>query len=421
MNIKTLAILALITAAVVFAAMKWTSPDSQGEGEDDSHTALFLPELSAQLDTVQQISIQTASDHFSLSKQGEQWGLDSRQHYPVASSKVNALLLGLAGLSRMEEGTANPELYSHIGVEAVTEPDAKSVLVIASTAEAKPLAALLVGTSSVAKTDTTQQEIYVREPEAKQSWRVMGNIPLVRQPLDWVEKAVADINAPDIQSVTIQPATGEPIHIFKESAEQSEFSIANLPENATAKTSEINLLSGFLSNLDLEDVQAVDGLKLSEAPAFTAEFKQFDGLSVQMGVKTAENGQRYAMFTANAPAETAAPVTETVTENSDSNAVSTGTDDAASETATAEAVTDENTAAAESPATPAESKPSAAEQATTLNQRWQGWAYVLPNWKLDRIVLESKALYDLPAEDSASADSEAVIPEVMPIIPATAE
>ncbi len=421
MNVKTLAILALITAAVVFAAMKWSSPDAQKD--DDTDSPVLLPELSAQLDNIQKISIQTASDSFSLSKHGEQWGLDSHDDYPAASNKVNALLLGLAGLTRLEAGTANPELYSRIGVEPVTDTDAKSVLVSVASAE-KPITALLVGNSSVAKTDATQQEIYVREAEAKQSWRVMGKIPLQREALEWVEKEIADINTPNIQSVMIQPTDGEPIHIFKESADQAEFTVANLPEKATAKTSDVTLLAGFLSNLNLDSVSKLDTVQLPEKADFIAVFKQFDGLTVQMTVKTAEDGKRYAVFMASAPEE--AEISEAAADSGDETAV---TGDSTTETATAEADSTKDSETAQDStadaATPAETKPSATEQAASLNQRWQGWAYVLPDWKLERIVLEGKALYDLPEEEKTNeaADIEdiSVMPEAMPVIPETVE
>lgn len=360
MNVKTLFILVVIAAVLGFAAFTLTQSPSQSE--KSSERERLFPHFSSQLETAQEIVIKTATETFKLAKQGSgQWGLVERQNYPVPTAKVNALLLGLVDLTKLELGTNNPELYARIGVESVTESEAKSVLVQVNAAEEKSLISLLIGNQEASNIDPKRKEIYVRESESDQSWRVLGQLPLAQVALNWLDKEIANLTTNEWQNILIRSGSDNAIELFKENAQQADYQLRDLPDGATLNSGSIYGITGFLSYLDFEDVQAVNGLTFDETPEAQAEFKQFDGLTIELAVRKAGE-QRYLQLKASAPSES-----ET-----------TNTDET------------ENT----------EKTPSAQSRATELNQRWENWAYQVPNWKLDRLLVKADQLYEMPTTEN---------------------
>ncbi|OUD13304.1 DUF4340 domain-containing protein [Thioflexithrix psekupsensis] len=386
MNVKTLSILILIAGLLGFAAFTLTQPDSPHDKTTERER--LFPYFSSQLDTAQSIVITTATETFTLSKQDNgQWGLLERQNYPVSTAKINPLLLGLADVVKLELGTSNPELYSRIGVESVTESEAKSVLVQVKATEEKPLISLLIGNQEVSAIDPKQKEIYVREPESSQSWRVLGQLSFPQVALNWLDKEIANFPTDNWQTIRVNSNSETAIELFKENKQQADYQLRDLPEGATLNSNSVYGLTGFLNFLDFEDVQAVNGLTFEETPEAQATFKQFDGLTIELTVKKAGE-QRYLLLTAHAPSESAESTESTEsTESSESEATTE---------------TQEQADSAEN----AEKTPSAQVRAAELNQRWENWAYQIPSWKWDRVLVKFDQLYEMPAAENTAENTE---------------
>ncbi len=176
MNAKTFSFLAVITLAVIIAAVVLTQPETTTTSEKPT----FFPDLGTVLNDVTEINISTKGETVTLIRdENGQWRLKEKHNYPVAVKKVHDLLLGAAYLTVLEAKTSKPASYSKIGVVDVTEENAKSTLITFKKAAGETLASLIVGNDRLAKTDSTRREIYVRKPDEKQAWLTLG--PLDRK------------------------------------------------------------------------------------------------------------------------------------------------------------------------------------------------------------------------------------------------
>ncbi len=365
MNKQTLALLSIVTLVMLVAALQMSKKDQRPPEAvigDNSNPALF-PSLTEQLDKVSRIEINSPEGVFSVSKNNAIWGLDSKQGYPVASDKVAQVLNGMASLNRIEAKTQKDSLYHKLELQDRSVEGAKSTQVSLNSAEGS-IASVLIGKTSMAKTDTSLQAMYVRLPKDKQTWLAHSPMRLEKNPDNWLDKDILKIAQKRIQSVSVSPASGEPVHISKASAEDSDYQFQDLPAGAKVeKAYQLGSMASILASLSLEDVKAA---KDAETPAERnqAVFKTFDGLSVTMDIHhQAEADQYWASLSLQAD-----PTATAGTANSDSVDV--------------------------------------VKEATDINAKTQGWLYQLTNYKMENLLKPRAELFTT-AEALANRDSQA--------------
>ncbi len=294
MNSKTFIILTVITVVIVITAsmlIKEQLPPSQ-KGE------LLFPELMTNIADVTEIEIISAGEVITITSNDKQWQMLEKQLYPVATDKVNNLLLDMANLNILEAKTDNSNNYSKIGVEDPKGDDAKSKLVTLKKGDVA-IASLIVGNQQQAKIDSTRSEIYVRKSDDKQSWLTIGQLSIENQPADWLNQQIVDIDGDNMRQIKITQFDEAEILIFKQATDDEEFQLANLAENTKVKLPYIlDNISTTLSRLDFDDVMANQEFNSD----ITAVFTTFDGLEVTMNIM--ENEAKYfAQFSADFNAE----------------------------------------------------------------------------------------------------------------------
>ncbi|MCK5720764.1 MAG: DUF4340 domain-containing protein, partial [Thiomargarita sp.] len=196
MNSKTFIILTVITVVIVITAsmlIKEQLPPSQ-KGE------LLFPELMTNIADVTEIEIISAGEVITITSNDKQWQMLEKQLYPVATDKVNNLLLDMANLNILEAKTDNSNNYSKIGVEDPKGDDAKSKLVTLKKGDVA-IASLIVGNQQQAKIDSTRSEIYVRKSDDKQSWLTIGQLSIENQPADWLNQQIVDIDGDNMRQI----------------------------------------------------------------------------------------------------------------------------------------------------------------------------------------------------------------------------
>ncbi len=379
MNIKSLSVLVVVTMVVVIAAVSLT----QTEVTPLKKGKLF-PQLAATIDQVTTVNVQTNTETITMIRdESWNWQMQEKHNYPVEANKVNSLLLEMTELTILEAKTSNSELYSKIGVDDVSAPDAQSILLTLKT-KSDSLASIIIGNSQIAKIDSTRNEIYVRKPDDKQVWSVLGKLSVEKQLNDWLERLIVNIKNDNVRQVAI----GEDILIFKDTPDDEEFQLDDLPVNGTVKMPYVlKNIATTLSNLEFDDVIAADKLELK--PEIKAVFTTFDGLEVTMQVAK-QNDKNYAIFTAKFnPEAVLAKSKETDPKKEDSKE-----EDSKSE-----------------------EKIDVHKQVESLNTKLAGWAYELSEYKVDDLAKKRDELITIaePEEELATPTTSSSISTDLPM------
>ncbi|RKZ88239.1 MAG: hypothetical protein DRR19_12760 [Candidatus Parabeggiatoa sp. nov. 1] len=387
MNAKTLSILAIITSAVVVAAVLLTQPQTATTKKGN-----FFPDLQSVLNDVTEISVSRKDETVTLIRSDGQWLLKEKHSYPVELDKVYKLLLGAADLTILEAKTSKPALYSKIGVEDVSEEGAKSTLLTFKKTEGETVASLIVGHDRTAKIDSTRQEIYVRKPDEKQTWLTLGQLPIEKDLADWLDPEIVNIDSDNIRQVSITHPDGEHFLILKNTPKDEDYQMADLPKNAKVKSAYVlNQITATLNRLNLDDVAVASDFVFDDNTSNSAVFTTFDGLEVAMTTMEKE-GKHYAKFAAafNPDAVYVEPPKKDEDETASEGEESQPENEA-----------DEN-------AEKAEEKPKvdAKKQADTLNAKFKGWVYELSKYKVDDLEKRREDFIEVEEPPAAEEPDE---------------
>ena len=382
MNAKNLSILAILTLAVVIAAVVLTQPQTVTPDKGK-----FFPNLMSTINDVTAVNITAKNETITIIRgENQQWLLKERHNYPVTLEPVHKLLLGTADLTILEAKTSNPILYSKIGVEDVTKENAESTLLTLKNGEGKTVAVVIVGNDRVAKIDSTRREIYVRKPEEKQAWLTLGQLPIKTNLTDWLDKPIIDIASDDVRQVSITQPYGDSFLLLKDSPEADDYKLANLPENAKVKFPYLlKNIATTLAGLKLDDVVMPEDVNFDDQTSIRAVFTTFDGLEVTMTTMEEDSDNYYAKFSAAFNPDAIEPKKEKTTAVENKAAQVKKVDEV------------ENT------------KPNvdAKELAKTINTKLSNWVYVLSKYKVENLYKSRDDLISVEeAEDTDSVSED---------------
>ncbi|MDE2335507.1 MAG: DUF4340 domain-containing protein [Rhodospirillales bacterium] len=201
---------------------------------------LVFPGLAAKLPTVARIAIESGGKTIVLLPRPGQkhapatWGLEERGLYPVRTGKLRSVLSGLTLLRQVSPRTADPTLYSRIGVEDPATAGGSSTGISLFDAKGKLVAALIVGHQRVRAAGGLPPEVYIRRPGHRRSWLAEGALTIDADPQLWLQRGIVDIAPGRIASVSVHrgatalrfvahagklvlvsPATHPPLDAFK--------------------------------------------------------------------------------------------------------------------------------------------------------------------------------------------------------------
>ena len=296
MNAKNFTILAIFTLLIVIATVVIVIQEQPSTSSPVE--SLVFPKLVAKINDVTEIEVATKDEHFTLVKGDKHWGLQEKHQYPTAMDKVSQLILGLAELKILEAKTANPDLYSKLGVEDITAEDAQSVLFTLKDNAGNPLASLIVGENQISKIDATRREFYLRKADDKQSWLAIGSLPVEKKPSQWLDKQIMDLDSARVQKVQVIHPDGEKVTIFRDAKDNEDYQLADLPEQMKIKSMyTLKQMAGALTGLNMNDVTVSSEFEFAPEDSTQVVFTTFDGLEITMTL-TAHEDKHYAKFTA---------------------------------------------------------------------------------------------------------------------------
>ncbi len=206
MRTKTLIVLAIVAVLATAGALlfeRLSTPDtSVADGE------LLYPGLKDALNEVARLELRKpgADAPVVLERSESGWVVIPKAGYPADAGKIRQLLLRLSEARIAEVKTANPELYSRLGV-AETGDGAGTLLLIGPPTEVS----LIVGARGAAGGAGT----YVRRQGEEQSYLVNVDLDVDRPETDWLERQLFDVQAGAISKVVIVHGDGEMLELIR--------------------------------------------------------------------------------------------------------------------------------------------------------------------------------------------------------------
>ena len=356
---RSILILAAVTAIVVGAVV---SVDRESSTAARSGEIVF-PGLLDQVNSVVRVRVTGNEGKFTLTRDRDTWVVEEKERYAADPDRVHKLLLGAAGMKRVEPKTSNPELYPKLWLEDPSRKDAKSVRFVLENASDAELANWVLGDRRPSKSDASRTELYIRVADDPLAWLVEGSVPGGQKIIDWLDRPVARIDRERLRAVEVIHADGTVIAVNKSLPADADFALRDIPADREADSQyRINDIGRFLEDLRFEDVAPSSSLDFAGSLDKQVQAATFDGLRVHLET-VMRDGEAWAQLRAE--------FDEGLVEKSED---------------AAEASKDEAGAAPGDTPGSLRSADEVRAEAERLNARWKGWAYELPSFKRDYIA-----------------------------------
>jgi hypothetical protein len=365
---NVLILLAALVVLVVLALVGQQGTTGSGSGK------LFVPSLEAALGDIDHVTLTKAKNEVvvSLERKPNGWVAANKNDYPADVSKLRQGLQALAEAKILEQKTANPDLYSHLGVEDISG-DKAAGLALTLTAKGKELPTLILGNPDGSK------HRYVRRAGEAQSYLIDRNPEFARGVGQWLDAQVIDVRSDRIAEVTITQPDGEIVRISKPNKDAANFEVAGIPKGRELLYPGVaNVIGNALRELNLEDVEPAASSPPTK-PAIV-EFHTFDGLIVRAeGEKRGDAG--WMTFHASVDTERAAQAATPPPPATDAAAAKAGDAKPADKKPVA--------------TTPA---PDPAAEAARINAKVDPWRYKIATFQYDQMTRRLADLLKPPAD-----------------------
>lgn len=247
----------------------------------------FFPGLDKSLDQAAKVTLTSKDGTIVMAMAPDKkWVASSLENYPVDGKKVRVLLLSLAGVTAVEQKTAQPALHEALGLGA---PDAggSGTRIEVDDASGRAIAALIVGKEAPGAT-AGEDRFYARRASEDQTYVVRGTLAHSADVSEWLETTIADISRDRVKSVDVTPAEGPAYRVSRAQAEDANFVLENVPQGRVPLNDTVaNATGAALADLKLDSVQKADALDFSKAGHDV--FETFDGLTVTLDVLDIDN------------------------------------------------------------------------------------------------------------------------------------
>ena len=306
----------------------------------------FFPGLTDQINQLGEVAITSKSGTTHIKLQQGKWVVVERNNYPADLGQLRTVAVGMADLTTLEPKTGRADWLNYLGLgDPAKGGDAVGVKL--SDASGKTFAEVFVGKSQGAADDLGRTQLYVRKPNENTSWLARGNLAPKPNAADWLDKNVIAIARDRLKGATITPPTGPGYTLARDSKDQQDFKLLDMPagRSLSFEGSPDGVASAVLG-FTFDDVAKADQFDFSRAPQSVTH--TFDGLD--MTVKIATKGQEHW--------------------------------------ATISAAT---------------TNPMVQAEADAINAKVGGWAYKLPEMKMEQLVATRETLLKPPGGPAGNA------------------
>lgn len=412
MNAKTFYTLAGVAIVALIAALMMNK--SKKPLSDTSQTTKYIvPALHDHVNDLTSITLTGAENKvIATLKRGENgWNVVEKNNYTADTTKLRELLLKLSDATIMEAKTSNKDKYADLGVNEVANKDAKGVLVTLE-GLAKPVK-LIVGNYNGSGGGGT----FMRHADENQSYLVRGNISVDKTTANWLKRDLTDLPAKRFKEVAITNAEGKLLKIYKDNPADANFKVADVPKGRELSSPSVaDGIAAVFTGFRFDDVLpakeaeptdkthkahyvAFDGL-IVDAQAWEKEGKDYLRLTASLDTTQAESHIKAAQEKAKTDYET-----QVTNANKESTDPKPATESSAPKNKTSE--TPKPLAVSDPQKYHDEQLAGLNKEITTLNQLFNGWTFVIPNYKFSTI---NKTTDDMlkPLEQKAPDIKEAI-------------
>lgn len=277
----------LLGLALLVLALAWWQGE-QRTATANLHSGEFLfPGLREQINEVTGLVIQDSGARVaSLRLRDGQWQVEEKQGFPADAGKLRSALLILAEARIVEEKTSRPEMYSRLGVEDPGTPGAENLWLTIELGEAQR--GLVIGKPAMGNSH------YVRRTSEATSLLVNQGLSMSADPITWLQTAILDIDAGQIERIDIVHAPGEVLAITRGDGSSENFVIENLPDEREAISDfAANGMASSLARLSFSDVRRKQGAVATDST--TATFTTLEGLVITLTLQA--GNPAWASFT----------------------------------------------------------------------------------------------------------------------------
>ena len=356
---RTVLVLGIVTLVAVGAVLfVERGPDTPEPGGD-----IVFPVLLERVNSVARVRVTGSEGTFTLTRDGDAWVVEEKERHPADPDRVHKLLVGAAGMKRVEPKTSDPGRYPKLWLEDPAGKDARSVGLVLEDASGAVLADWVLGDRRPSKSDASRTELYIRTAGDPQAWLVEGSVPGGGKIIDWLDRVVARIDRERLRTAEIFHTDGAMVAVSKEVPADGDFVLRDIPEGReTDSQYRVNDIGRFLEDLRFEDVAPASSLDFAGSVDKRLEITTFDGLRVRVD-SVMRDGDAWVQLRAEV-------------------------DEGLVETASADAAASDGESASESEVASGTLRPldEVRVEAEHMNARWQGWAYELPSFKRDYIA-----------------------------------
>jgi hypothetical protein len=351
----------LLAVTVIVAVLVLLVPGKTSR-ESDHEQSRLLPELQARVNELDWLQISGAGDAtlVTLRRGEDYWRVEEASGYRADWEQLRTLLTDLTQAEIVEPKTANPEYYSRLGVEDISQSEARGLMV--DFGAASGVAPLIIGNRAAG-----QDGHYVRRRDDTESVLIDRSLEVPRDRMAWLDQSIIHVADSEVVEIEIVHPDGQRVRARKVSADDENFELLDVPEGAEIQSAwAVNSLAGGLASLTLESVVPASDLEWTDATRFglvTADGLRIDAdLSAVDAAGEADPGDREYWIRLQAS------LFQT---------------------------------AVESAVTAPEEGGETGDRAKAVNDRVNGWAYRIPKYKYDAMTKRMDDLFKA-VDDSAT-------------------
>lgn len=294
MKPRVLAILAAATAGTLlvgFLATRDGRSDDVSTRRSAGDSEYLFPQLRAAADSIAELRVSQGAKSVHLVREAgtNNWHVATLGDYPANPDRVRDTVRSMIDAKILERKTARKESHAAIGLEDPANTDARSVLLEAFDAQAKPLARLVLGDvapGAAPSLDPTSSARFVRRADEDQSYLVNGRFPADPSSTAWVVRSIAEIPGSRVREIRVTHPDGDAVVASREN-ESGELTLRDIPVGRSVKDqTQVARLAQALAFLTLESVKpAAEASSLGDfSAATTFDLITFDHLLVRTRV-----------------------------------------------------------------------------------------------------------------------------------------
>ncbi len=291
---------ATAVALLIAAAAVWQQSNSTAP-QFQEHP--FFPGLADRLPQLGEIAVTAKAGAFHVRLNQGKWVIPERGNFPADPGQVRSTALGLADLTVLEPKTDRADWLSFVGLVPPGKGGDAVDVTIADTA-GKPLGELLVGHTQGAADELGRNTLYVRHANENQSWLARGSLALKSNVTDWLDRNVLNIDRDRIKGASVTPEKGPAYNLARDNKNQPDFKLLDMPAGRSLSfDGSPDGVAGAIASFTFDDVAKADQFDFTKAPQSVEH--TFDGLdlTVKIASKGAEHWATVAAAATNPKAE----------------------------------------------------------------------------------------------------------------------